>query len=242
MNLAEELVVAGLIGQPQPTLPGHRFAFVSLVDDREWRVDVLGEGPTPFLAMVQGVRKLSASHDPRENSDTDEGRDDPTQWEFFDTLPEAVRNCGDRDLIGFLLYTAEDQGFLHRAYSVYLDGLTGEILPGARCVLGCDAAAPRHDEAFGLYAFRPVAVDPRWRTETVTGLARELHEAQAFDRLPILAAALQDAGCANEHVLSHCRDKNVTHEYGRCWVVDLLLGRGLASEAEQDVAPNFGRR
>ncbi len=71
--------------------------------------------------------------------------------------------------------------------------------------------------------FRPVAVDPQWLTSTVTQLAQGIYDDRAFDRLPILADALQDAGCDNADVLNHCRD-NGPHARG-CWVVDLVLGK-----------------
>jgi hypothetical protein len=70
--------------------------------------------------------------------------------------------------------------------------------------------------------FRPTAVDPRWRTTDVLGLARGIDEDRAFDRLPILADALTDAGCDHEEVLAHCRSPG-PHVRG-CWVVDLVLG------------------
>jgi hypothetical protein len=44
-----------------------------------------------------------------------------------------------------------------------------------------------------------------------------------FDRLPILADALEDAGCDNANILNHCRQPGV-HVRG-CWVVDLVLGK-----------------
>jgi hypothetical protein len=72
--------------------------------------------------------------------------------------------------------------------------------------------------------FRPVAPDPAWLTSDVLALARGIYEERAFDRMPILADALQDAGCTNEDVLSHCRDTQLTHVRG-CWVVDLVLGK-----------------
>jgi hypothetical protein len=62
-----------------------------------------------------------------------------------------------------------------------------------------------------------------WLTSDVLLLARGIYEEKAFDRMPILADALQDAGCTSEDVLSHCRDTNQLHVRG-CWVVDLLLG------------------
>ncbi len=55
-------------------------------------------------------------------------------------------------------------------------------------------------------------------------LAEAVYEERAFDRLPILADALEDAGCSDSAVLNHCRQPGV-HVRG-CWVVDLLLGRG----------------
>jgi hypothetical protein len=72
--------------------------------------------------------------------------------------------------------------------------------------------------------FRPVSLNPAWLTSDVLALARGIYEERAFDRMPILADALQDAGCDNGAVLSHCRDTSLTHVRG-CWVVDLLLGK-----------------
>jgi hypothetical protein len=69
--------------------------------------------------------------------------------------------------------------------------------------------------------FRPVAADPPWLTSTVVTLAEGIYAERAFDRLPILADALQDAGCENADILAHCRNDG-PHVRG-CWVVDLLL-------------------
>jgi hypothetical protein len=71
--------------------------------------------------------------------------------------------------------------------------------------------------------FRPVTIDPAWRTSTVLALADGIYQEKAFDRMPILADALQDAGCDNEAMLDHCRSEE-PHVRG-CWVVDLLLGK-----------------
>ena len=72
--------------------------------------------------------------------------------------------------------------------------------------------------------FHPVIFDPNWRTSTAIALARGIYDERAFDRLPILADALQDAGCENEDILNHLRDPNATHVRG-CWALDLVLGK-----------------
>jgi hypothetical protein len=72
--------------------------------------------------------------------------------------------------------------------------------------------------------FRPVAFEPEWRTSDVVALARGIYDARAFDRMPILADALQDAGCDNDDILTHCRDTGSPHARG-CWVVDRVLGK-----------------
>jgi hypothetical protein len=77
-------------------------------------------------------------------------------------------------------------------------------------------------EIFGS-PFRSVAFDPAWRTSTAVTLARTMYEGREFFAMPILADALQDAGCDNEDMLSHCRGSG-PHVRG-CWVVDLVLGK-----------------
>lgn len=77
-------------------------------------------------------------------------------------------------------------------------------------------------DAFGN-PFRPVALDPSWRTEAVVALAEGIYAERAFERMPVLADALEDAGCAHADILSHCRGDG-PHVRG-CWVVDLLTGR-----------------
>jgi hypothetical protein len=80
-----------------------------------------------------------------------------------------------------------------------------------------------HD-LFGLLPFRPVTLDSAWLTSTVVALARQMYESRDFSAMPILADALQDAGCDNDNILSHCRGPG-PHVRG-CWVVDLVLAKG----------------
>jgi len=71
---------------------------------------------------------------------------------------------------------------------------------------------------------QPVALDPSWHSDTVLSLARHIYESRDFSVMPILADALQDAGCDNDDVLIHCRDPQQVHVRG-CWVVDLVLAK-----------------
>jgi hypothetical protein len=80
-------------------------------------------------------------------------------------------------------------------------------------------------EIFGPVFFRHVVVEPSWLTwndGTIVKLAQGIYDDKAFDRIQILADALEDAGCNNSDILNHCR-KPDDHVLG-CWVLDLLLG------------------
>jgi hypothetical protein len=69
----------------------------------------------------------------------------------------------------------------------------------------------------------PPTFDAQWRAPNASGIARAIYDDRAFDRLPILADALQEAGCEVPAILDHCRSPG-PHFRG-CWVVDLVLGK-----------------
>jgi hypothetical protein len=71
--------------------------------------------------------------------------------------------------------------------------------------------------------FRPVPLPGEWRTPTAVALAGQMYGSRDFSAMPILADALQDAGCDSEDILDHCRGPG-PHVRG-CWVVDLVLGK-----------------
>jgi hypothetical protein len=74
--------------------------------------------------------------------------------------------------------------------------------------------------------FRPAILQPSWLTwhnGWARQMARLMYGQRKFAELPIVADALEDAGCDNAEVLEHCRS-GAEHVRG-CWVVDLLLGR-----------------
>lgn len=90
-------------------------------------------------------------------------------------------------------------------------------------------------------AIRSLRLERNWQTSTVLSLARQADQTGDYSVLPILADALQDAGCDNEFMLDRCRaglrrtdgpstgsPTPSSHSGIHCrgnWVVDLLLGR-----------------
>ncbi len=81
-------------------------------------------------------------------------------------------------------------------------------------------------DIFGSHPFRAIFMQPAWVTwkdGMALRVAQGIYDERAFDRLPILADALEEAGCDNADILDHCR---LPGEHIRgCWVVDLVLGK-----------------
>jgi len=71
--------------------------------------------------------------------------------------------------------------------------------------------------------FRPVTLDGSFLSNKVVGLAQKIYDTGDFDRLLLVANALEAAGCDNADILNHCREPG-EHVRG-CWVVDTILGK-----------------
>jgi hypothetical protein len=88
-------------------------------------------------------------------------------------------------------------------------------------LLGPDACDPIR-ELF-RYPFHPGGLAPQWRTTDAMAVAAGIDEDRAFDRLPILADALEEAGCTAFDLLGHMRSRG-PHVRG-CWALALVLGK-----------------
>jgi hypothetical protein len=87
-------------------------------------------------------------------------------------------------------------------------------------------AALLRDIVGNPFVRRKVRLLPAWRTwngGAVSKLAQAIYLERALERLPILADALEEAGCTSAEILDHCRKPGV-HVRG-CWVLDQLLGK-----------------
>jgi hypothetical protein len=104
-----------------------------------------------------------------------------------------------------------------------------------RVVEAVMGAALREDENWALCGwlrhlvgnpFRPKVIPDSWvlgNGGTVGNLAQAIYAEDQFDALPILADALEEAGCQDDEVLAHCRRRG-EHRRG-CWLLDQLLGK-----------------
>ena len=78
----------------------------------------------------------------------------------------------------------------------------------------------------GPMLFRRVIFLPRWLSwhdRLIVSMARQMYDSRDFADMPILADALEEAGCTDQDILAHCRSGG-EHVRG-CWVVDLVLGK-----------------
>jgi hypothetical protein len=74
--------------------------------------------------------------------------------------------------------------------------------------------------------FRPITINPTWLTwhdGLLVSMARQMYGSRDFTDMPILGDALEEAGCTDKDILSHCRGPG-PHVRG-CWVVDTILGK-----------------
>ena len=167
--------------------------------------------------------ELSMAHTNAQDADWDDEDDD--YWAIYYDVPAYIRAAK----MAVVYATHPDDWIPERsarcaAFSTLPETKGKFSLADAEIAIVPERAAQLlllHD-IFGN-AFRLFTLHPAWPTATVVALAETIYQEKAFDRMPILADALEDAGCTNQEILGHCRGPG-PHVRG-CWVVDLLLGK-----------------
>jgi hypothetical protein len=81
-------------------------------------------------------------------------------------------------------------------------------------------ATPLHPCILGRAVYQADRIKPDWKSSEVVRLAEQVSQTKDFTLLPILADALEEAGCTDQDVLDHCRMTG--KHFARCWVVNLL--------------------
>jgi len=80
-------------------------------------------------------------------------------------------------------------------------------------------------DIFGM-PLAPAPLQPEWLAwngGTIVQLAQAIYDERRFEDLPILADALEEAGCTNATIFDHCRQP-IAHVRG-CWALDAILGK-----------------
>ncbi len=145
--------------------------------------------------------------------------------EEFATLPDDVwdirwyrRDCWNA------IARAMEAYWSHVWDSRTLHAMTEQVQAQARKQADADLAGLLL-EIFGN-PFRPAQIDPAWLTwhdGLLLSIARQMYDSRDFIDMPILADALEEAGCTDQDILGHCRSEG-EHVRG-CWVIDALLGK-----------------
>jgi hypothetical protein len=74
--------------------------------------------------------------------------------------------------------------------------------------------------------FRSASLAPAvlaWQGGLLVSMAQRIYDSRDFSDMPVLADALEEAGCRDADVLGHCRSGG--EHFRGCWLVDLLLGK-----------------
>jgi hypothetical protein len=156
-----------------------------------------------FASAFDRLLPISSDHEPGQEGSWGYATD------FSDPGPIAQESYND------YLIIALPQEVLQRTYR----GLSAEQRQGA-----ISAACSLLREVFA--PFRSVTLSQAWlvlNDGAVPKLAAGIYADQAFDRLPILADALEEAGCPDADLLGHLRGPG-PHVRG-CWALDLILGK-----------------
>jgi hypothetical protein len=217
-----------------------------LLEEASWQAVEVSEQFADDPGLILDL--MEAQEEAAEVAQLARRRVNQTRFRYYDHLIDEAADNDGAELSaegGYRAYAAYvaagDAGLAAEAAAlVALDPLNPRRLQGllwgpygiARIAYRGGAGAERAAQARLL---REVAGNPfrrvrvyadwlRWNDRTIPRLAESIYEERAFERLPILADALEDAGCTDPDILGHCR-RPAAHVPG-CWFLDLVLRKG----------------
>jgi hypothetical protein len=160
--------------------------------------DKCGFAEASSLSATNGARAAYCAARPRP---ADERQMADIMYEFT-MLPACASFMG----------TEEDSDRHRGAFDRHQKGTSSTQCQLLRCIIGNPFRPPRVEQTW-----------LRWNDGMIVSIAQVIYDERAFERLPILADALEDAGCGDEQILAHSRGPG-PHATG-CFVLDALLGK-----------------
>jgi hypothetical protein len=177
----------------------------------------------------------SAYHEARQEYDSHLGEDAPDNEGAEPTAEEGYQAYADLMAASDALHAADIVRQM-TAYDLLRGGRLPALLQCIRSLVRANRPGPRSSEAgereILCRLLREVAGNPfhrvrlpaacwTWENGLVPRFAEEIYEQEAFDRLPILGDALEEAGCSDRSLLNHLRAPG-PHALG-CWALDRIL-------------------
>jgi hypothetical protein len=181
---------------------------------------------SPFFIFdrdIEGTIETSEWHaDGLVGEDVRQEAEQAARYVEFGTSYDGLVNQALIATVSETLSVADVWAFLIRYSQGYAHD--DNRIPRADELASCGCRLLR--DIFGPIPFRPVVDEASWlawNDGTIPKLAQAVHDDRAFGRMPILADTLEEAGCSDPAILSHCRRPG-DHVWG-CWVIDLILGK-----------------
>lgn len=199
----------------------------------EWNAEAADEfrgTPRYYVVLAESVASVAAMH--MAQFVADPTGDEVHLTRIADDLVEAAAWCPDFvdpvvEQAAYAAALAEDEDRGKSALDAVRDAreTARDAIREAARLREREKQAGFLRDLFGN-PFRPVAPDPAWLAALgalVPKLAQAIYDGGRFGDLPILADALEEAGCNNAAILDHCRQPG-DHVRG-CWVLDLVLAK-----------------
>ena len=159
-----------------------------------------------------------------------------TRVELWTAKRDAVSPAGGGAIAAYWAVSAKASGPLVNAFEAAAEAPARLAVQEAQPYAAAATwdAAQEEGERYQVSLIREIIGNPfcdypldplwlAWEGGVVGRMAHGIYEDRAFDRMPILGDALEEAGCGHEAVLDHCRSGD-EHLRG-CWVLDLILGK-----------------
>lgn len=155
----------------------------------------------------------------------------PIKGDWMDNCLLNIENYDDLPTID--TYSKYISSALFKPFALYHGKELVDVVHAAILAMPHKPAEKAINRQFILELFREVIPPPvdyeiksewlKWENSTIARMVKAIVDNKDFAHLPVLADALEEAGCTNTLILNHCRQPG-RHYYG-CWFLDECIAR-----------------